>query len=82
MDKNLAALRSFRDALATGYNNGEAQAQVQKTQALLEVEFNDLVKAGDTFKDAGYPDMARQKYREALQIRTDAEVSRKLDALK
>lgn len=80
--QNLAALRSFREALATGYNIGESQAQIQKTQALLEVEFNELVKAGDTFQDAGYPAEARQKYQQALQIREDAAVRRKLEGLR
>lgn len=86
-NQNLAARRSFREALATGYNNAEAQTQIQKTQALLEGEFNELVKSGDTFSAAangaeGYLEAARQKYRKALQIREDAEVKRKLDAMK
>lgn len=80
--ENLAALRSFREALATGYNNGEAQAQVQKTQALLETDFSRLVKEGDIFAEADYPENARAKYLEALQIKEDSRVREKLKQLK
>ncbi len=79
--RNLAALGKFQQALATGYNRIEATAQIQVARARLEGDFQDLVDQGDKFKEAGYLDMAKQKYREALRIKNDPAVRGKLNQL-
>ncbi|MEO1452028.1 MAG: hypothetical protein AAFV07_21025, partial [Bacteroidota bacterium] len=81
----LAAMNSFQKALATGYNNTEAQAKIQVARARLEPEFQRLVREGDTFKNAGedesYRKLARERYEQALKIKEDREVRSKLEAV-
>ncbi|MEM7657027.1 MAG: hypothetical protein AAF399_12915 [Bacteroidota bacterium] len=77
----LGARSSFRQALATGYRNSVAQPQLDRVNNLLDETFSDLISRGDRAVQAGYLDSAKTHYGNALRIREDAEVRRKLNGL-
>ena len=83
----IEAREKFQQALDLGFNNQEARIKLTEVSGLLNIAFEQFIKAANTFYDAGRTNpngyvMALRSYREAARIKPeDTEVQARINEL-